>query len=226
MCYRDEALRDRPNCSRPDALCRVHIETDMIKIPTPPDIAILLDAFSQRGGVLIFEFFESATGKVTPDSHREAARLFLDERASACREYMERIDSGNPLTHTLRHEWDESKLVGEKVDFNVFWGTDDVEPKQIAPHAWSIPIVNGYKPAFFHPPHSLRGGVLGNSSLFDSINEHLLGDGDRGDHSIWSWSTDCSSFFDDGHEWWGAFLWTIELLEKPRIVVIAASATD
>lgn len=43
---------------------------------------------------------------------------------------------------------------------------------------------------------------------------------------IVSWSTDWSPYFDAGHEWWGAFLWTVYVPAREWIVVVAASATD
>lgn len=43
---------------------------------------------------------------------------------------------------------------------------------------------------------------------------------------IESWSTDGSTWFEDGHEWWGSFLWTAERPGLPWITAIAASSTE
>jgi hypothetical protein len=43
---------------------------------------------------------------------------------------------------------------------------------------------------------------------------------------IYQWNTDWSDYFEDGHEWWGAFMWTVELTDKNIIIAIAGSATD
>src|SRR5262249_18674896 len=142
------------------------------------------------------------------------------------RQFIKSIPADNPLACALDYQWDVTKLTGEAIAFHAFWGTDDVERKKIARDAWSVPDIDGYKPAFFHPPHGRRGGVSGNLHLFESINAHVLGNGDRNELTIWSWSTNCSSFFDDGREWWGAFLWTVATPDNPPVVVIAASATD
>lgn len=198
----------------------------MLKTPPSDDVAILLDAYDKRGGVLVYEFYDPTRDGVAWEPHREAARLFLDARASESLRFIKSIDPSNPLARTLSYEWDERKLTGKAVDFHTFWGTDDVEPKPIAPDAWSIPIIDGYKPAFFHPPYGLSGGTSGNRLLFESINARVFGNGDRTRLAIWSWSTNCSSFFDDGHEWWGAFLWTVGRSDDRRVVVIAASSTD
>ena len=60
-----------------------------------------------------------------------------------------------PIDTFFRVRWDETKLSGESMSFDKFWGTDDVEPKPIGDSAWSIPNVDGYKTAFFHPPYGL-----------------------------------------------------------------------
>jgi hypothetical protein len=107
----------------------------------------------------------------------------------------------------------------------MFWGTDDVEPKPIGDHAWSIPNVDGYKPAFFHPPYGLEGSPSEKAELFASINRYVLGvDPERAE--IFSWSTDWSDYFEPGHEWWGAFFWTIRPVSSPSMVVVGASCTD
>jgi hypothetical protein len=186
------------------------------------DLAILLDAFDKRGGVLAFAFYDPTPRGCSAESHRDAAWQFLDARATASREFRNTIDTDNPLARLLTYKWNDTKLRGRQIPFHEFWGTDDVEPKPTS----GIPDIDGYKPAFFHPPHGLHGGVSGNLHLFESINSHVLGDVDRTTLTIWSWSTDCSSYFDDGHEWWGAFLWTVARPDMETIVVIAASATD
>jgi hypothetical protein len=40
------------------------------------------------------------------------------------------------------------------------------------------------------------------------------------------WPTDWSNYFAAGHEWWGAFFWTIEDTKNGWVTVIAASSTD
>ena len=42
----------------------------------------------------------------------------------------------------------------------------------------------------------------------------------------YSWSTDWSDYFDDGHEWWGASCWSVYDPDRDRIAVISASNTD
>ncbi len=198
----------------------------MIDIQPHAELAILLDAFDKRGGVLAFAFYDPGPHGCCDEPHRDAAWRFLDTQAAASREFRKTIETDNPLAGLLNYKWDDTKLRGQQISFQEFWGTDDVEPKPIAPNAWGLPNIDGYKPAFFHPPHGLDGGVSGNLHLFQSLNSHVLGDTEHTSLTIWSWSTDCSSCFDDGHEWWGAFLWTVARPDRETIVVIAASATD
>jgi len=104
-------------------------------------------------------------------------------------------------------------------------GSDDVEPTRIAHNAWSTPEVDGYKTAFFLPPHGLSGGREETRRLFERINPYVLGS-DRTTAEIFGWSTDWSAYFDAGREWWGMFLWTIRPNRGRDLVVVAASATD
>lgn len=41
-----------------------------------------------------------------------------------------------------------------------------------------------------------------------------------------AWSTDWSTYFDPGKEWWGSFCWTVHNLEAGHVVALFASATD
>ena len=111
------------------------------------------------------------------------------------------------------------------MSFTTFWGTDDMKPKPIGQHAWSIPNVDGYKTAFFHPPYGLCGSDHEKECLFDGINAFILGSNPT-DCEIFSWSTDWSNYFDAGKEWWGAFYWTVCATGSDSIVVIGASSTD
>jgi len=85
-----------------------------------------------------------------------------------------------------------------------------------------------YEGAFTDPPYGLsekNKDVVG--ALFSEINRHLFG-GFHDELEIYSWSSDWSSYFDAGNEWWGAFLWTVRNRQTARrqIIVIAASTTD
>ncbi len=125
----------------------------------------------------------------------------------------------------FRIRWDEARLTGKPVSLSAFWGTDDIEPKPMGDNAWSIPNVDGYKTAFFHPPYGLDGSTSENIELFTGINKHALGTAPEL-AEIYMWSTDWSNYFDAGLEWWGAFYWTIRPAGSQLMVVIGASSTD
>jgi hypothetical protein len=83
----------------------------------------------------------------------------------------------------------------------------------------------GYAEAFSDPPYSMRLALTEIKVLFEEINSELLG-GLRDALEVWQWSTDWSSYFQQGLEWWGAYLWTVAAPDRPWITVIAASTTD
>ena len=60
---------------------------------------------------------------------------------------------------------------------------------------------------------------------FRRVNEALFPKGPD-DLEIYTWSTDWSNYFDDGHEWWGTGCWSIYDPRMGRYIVILASASD
>ena len=85
----------------------------------------------------------------------------------------------------------------------------------------------GYAQACLHPVHGFRnikGSIYETGKFFIDMNKFLFSDFTN--IIVYSWNTDCSSFFDDGKEWWGHFLWTVYNPEKDWYVGIAVSSTD
>jgi hypothetical protein len=198
----------------------------MYEVDPDPELAELLREFDRRGGVLEFAFYRSEHFRDVESLHRAAAHQFLDDCATAYHARVADIDYEKyPMARLHTYKWEPDALGGTRISFESFWGTDNVVPKQINTDAWSIPSVDGYKTAFFHPPYGLRNGVDGNLAIFEEINQHILGD-DPNSLAIWSWATNCSGYFDAGHEWWGAFLWTLWSPASPTVTVIGASSTD
>jgi len=87
----------------------------------------------------------------------------------------------------------------------------------------------GFAYAFCFPPYGLQsrpGAPLGDApleTLFADVWRHVLGD-PNAQTEIWSWNTEWSPYFDDGREWWGTGLWTVDV--DGAAVVVLASATD
>jgi len=169
------------------------------------ELDALLRRYSASGGVLDYMFFQGVEPGTPLQLHRAAAL------------------SGMAIL--VGPTFDGSKLAGEPVSYRTFWGTDDVEKKPIGQNAWSIPNIDGYKTAFFHPPHHMRGESRELNELFAAINRFVLGKPPES-AEIFAWSTDWSRYFDAGHEWWGAFYWTIRPADSQRFTVIGASTTD
>lgn len=198
----------------------------MREILSEPELASLLATFGARGGVLDYAFLEGESEDSSELLHRAAALAGMAAIDRRLRQWAEsHASTERPIEMFFRLSWDEAKLTGRRISLWEFWGTDDVEPKRLAEKAWSIPDVDGYKTAFFHPPHGLRGSAEERVLCFNGINRYVLGD-DPERAEIFSWSTDWSNYFDAGHEWWGAFWWTIRPTGSPRFVVVGASSTD
>ncbi len=85
-------------------------------------------------------------------------------------------------------------------------------------------FMRDYRYAFFKPPYGLSGGSESAERLFGDINKTLLGDLSR--WTIRRWSSDWSSCFEPGNDWWGAFLWTLVKKNGREAVWIGASTTD
>jgi hypothetical protein len=198
----------------------------MREVVAEESLARLLAEYETRGGRIDFVFLE-ADAAVSGDALHRAAALegmaAIDRRLE--QHAIRHASEEYPVEQFFRVTADEAMLEGAHVTLSDFWGTDNVEFQQISDRAWSIPPIDGYKPAFFHPPYGLAGGVSDNLALFDEINRHVLG-GDPQRAEIWVWSTNWSNYFDAGHEWWGAFYWTVRAAGGQRVCVIAASATD
>lgn len=191
-----------------------------------PELRSLLARFDAAGGVLDYVFLAQAGVGPPHACHRAAALAGMAEIDRRLEQWaVQNASAKYPIEMFFRVRWDEAKVAGEPVSFSTFWGTDDVEPKPIGDRAWSIPNKDGYKTAFFHPPYTLSGSASEKMELFVGINRYVLGaDPERAE--IFSWSTDWSNYFEAGHEWWGAFYWTIRPTGSQRIVVVGASSTD
>ena len=70
------------------------------------------------------------------------------------------------------------------------------------------PHTSGYTPEDF---------AALNAALFPAGTDEL---------EVYEWTTDWSSYFDEGHEWWGAACWSVYDKRMNRYAVILASTTD
>ncbi|MEM7332416.1 MAG: hypothetical protein AAF490_10005 [Chloroflexota bacterium] len=183
-----------------------------------------LHRFDESMGVLDYiPFLLSETPSV--EAHRKLALDGMDIIAQSLDQWADKHATlSRPIEQFFRIEQDETKLTGQAISFREFWGSNRVEKKMMGPNSWSIPNVDGYKRAFFLPPYSLSGWE-DFDQLFEEINFLLFGiEPER--WIIYQWSTNWSNYFEAGHEWWGAFYWTVYSPETNFLTVIGASATD
>lgn len=186
----------------------------------------LIERYDAIGGVLDYVFLEVVEEPSHERLHREAAlraMAVIDDRLAQWAS--SRATPDFPVERFFRVHWDDSKLSGQRVGLTTFWGADNVEPKPLGGSAYTVPNVDGYKTAFFHPPHGLQAKAEEKAEVFTGINRYMLGDDPEG-AEIFSWSTDWSNYFEAGQEWWGAYYWTIRPADRPYVVVVGASSTD
>ena len=75
--------------------------------------------------------------------------------------------------------------------------------------------------AFWETPHRTGYGP----DEFRRVNSVLFPQG-TDELEVYEWTTDWSSYFDDGREWWGTACWSVYDQRMNRYIVIMASATD
>ncbi len=75
--------------------------------------------------------------------------------------------------------------------------------------------------AFWEPPFTTEYGP----DEFRKVNSALFPQG-TDELEIYEWTTDWTSYFDAGHEWWGTACWSVYDKRMNRFVVIMADATD
>jgi hypothetical protein len=131
-----------------------------------------------------------------------------------------------PRNKLFRISVDLTKLVGRRVTLAQFMGSGyDVNMQRyIKVQSEGEYATDGYAQAFYEPVHSL--GLSDAHHFFDSLNVELFGGVAHPSLEIFSWSTECSNYFDAGKEWWGAHFWTVHNPVMNRIVGIMASSTD
>lgn len=194
------------------------------RIKPDSELDALLGDIESDGVVLDFAFYESVEPQEY-DSHFRAARDFLDECYKRYKYFHVPLDIAEyPSLKNCAYKWNPEELIGTRVSFTEFWGTDYTAP--IGDKARSDAFADGFKTAFFLPPYGLDKPFEQSAILFGRLSDRLLGDVRRDELQIYSWSKQCSGYFDDGLQWWGAFLWTIARPDTAVISLIGASSTD
>jgi hypothetical protein len=198
----------------------------MREVAFSDSLASLLAEYAAMGGLLDFVALESTEQRDAEGLHRAAAvkgMAVIDQRLEAYA--LANASHDQPLEKFFRLKWDASVARGELISFEEFWGRDAVGYEPINANASAGHTPNGFKSAFFDPPYHLHGPAERRIQVFEEVVERLFESGAT-NSEIYSWSTNWSNYFDAGHEWWGAFYWTLHAANSNRFVVIAGSSTD
>jgi hypothetical protein len=198
-----------------------------------------IDAYRHAGGVVHYVIVDPADEL---DRHRAAARLTLVDIERQWQQWVaaSMTESGRPASQYATISTEPDRAVSRTITTEVFVGRGYDYRRRLLTGSWvsddrgnssklaapgSTSMTDGYADAFTDPPHGVHADLRTLSTWFNAINDELLG-GLSTNLDVQSWSTDWSTWFNDGHEWWGSFLWTVRPHNRPWIVGIAASATD
>lgn len=198
-----------------------------------------VDAYHSAGGVVDYVLID--VGVVEPvEVHRAAAIAGMKELARQWEAHYDRValERNRPRDQFEAMRIHPERAVGSPIPLRAFLGRAyDWDAGRIV-SLWKRGsgggaskdgadefITGGYAEAFSDPPYGMQMAWIDINALFEQINRELLG-GLRESLEVWQWSTDWSSYFDSGLEWWGAFLWTVAPPDRPWVAVIAASTSD
>jgi hypothetical protein len=170
-----------------------------------PELAALLHEADEAGVEVEFELFDLADEPGEPDALHRAAVLatFPDTRTRP----------GDPKRVTM------AAFLG------AFYDAETASFPLLGAGGHSITGDDGYGYAFAHPPYSVQLSRERLTFLFHEVSRLAFGGVDAA-LDIRQWPTDWSPWFAAGHEWWGAYCWSVLNREMERVVVIRASSTD
>lgn len=172
---------------------------------------------------VIVEYYLFATPSQTLDIesvHRQLARHGMDQSSKRNEEYfanLKREVVANP--DEFLNILDATKL-GPNDRYCLKYNLEDAKSTPVD----TDEFVKEYTYAFTDPPYGIR--CKANDEKQSLCSESIMRlFGELSEYTIRRWSTDWSNFFDEGNEYWGAFLWTL-LSDNGRGWWIGASATD
>jgi hypothetical protein len=193
-----------------------------------------ISAYRDAGGVVEYVLLSPGDGD-TGHRHQEAAVGAVEEIANRWEAWVvgKMVELGRPRSSFGTIEVEASRAAGQPITPQAFagraydWTSERVVSMwegsgKVGAGQW---MTDGYAEAFSDPPYRLSASPEQMNQWFQSINRLLFGGIDQ-DLIVWSWSTDWSTWFDAGTEWWGSYLWTVERPGLPWIAVIGASQTD
>ncbi|HEX5324292.1 MAG TPA: hypothetical protein VFW40_10935 [Capsulimonadaceae bacterium] len=190
----------------------------LAEVAPPQDIHKLLDIFTTAGGVIDFVFFELPNPQSVSDYelHYTAAVSTL--------EALRKRFTLPPIS--IQAE----RAIARGISVAEFLGAQYDPQKGIKLYGemYSYTPTDGYAQSFFEPPYAINSTLTQrgwtDQELFREMNKALFNDFEA--LSICEWSTDWSSYFDAGKEWWGAHLCTVANPTRNLLIGIGASSTD
>ncbi len=178
------------------------------------ELAQLFERFRYIGGVVDYVVIDPGNNQPSYELHQMAAIFFMEVLN----------DRFGTSKWCCDYDPDPDIMYADPITVSEFLGPRFNHEKNtiIKPRSR---VESGYAYAFSDPPYSLGVSLEEANQLFSAINKHLF-DSFSAELEIYQWSTDWSSYFRAGNEWWGSFLWTIYNKRRNFIVAVGASATD
>ena len=121
--------------------------------------------------------------------------------------------------------YNEGKSKNHMNDFFVVSDPEISENIKLRRSKYSEFYIRGYAHAFSDPPYPISIDGKSLNELFLRLNNLLFG-GLNAPLEIYEWAGDWCNYFDDGYDWWGAYLWTVHNLNTMQMVAIGPSSTD
>jgi hypothetical protein len=189
----------------------------MKELPLNPRQSELLKEFDQAGGVVEYVLVDASRLSASPyELHRAVAIFGLQVVDARLIEWAKKHEcDGHPASMFSRVTVIPPGPVGRQITVQEFENGDGQS-------GFATP---GYRGAFQFPPYSLSPENKEAEQLYAEVNRAFFGDLNRVTE-LFTWSTEWSNYFDLGHEWWGAFLWTARPAPDGPIIWVAASSTD
>lgn len=135
------------------------------------------------------------------------------------------------------YNWNKRKplVKGKNINTNWFFEFDkeEVESNKIEIDYSSTRLENlgleftgGFVQAFLYPPYSMKlGETIKESGEYINHFMKLFFD-NLSELEVYSWSIDCTQFFNSGKEWWGSYFWTVYNKTKNIYIGIVGSDSD
>ncbi|PJR17072.1 hypothetical protein [Sinorhizobium meliloti] len=194
------------------------------------------ERFDKMLGVLDFAVFENAGGteeevlSAVPQALRHFHRFDAGKlRSLGSRRITEKAffgdwydpDSGN-LLRLGRYKTADGRQLTDPV-------LSSLDGVKIMSGGSSCPETGGqFAYAFSSPPYPLDARPGEVQAVFEEIRDFILPPHRASEILDWSDMRlpEVSDYFDDGAEWWGAFLFSVHIPSMRRLTIIAGSTTD